>query len=166
MRQRKVIFLDRDGVINKKMAEGDYVKRWDEFQFLPGVTDALKLLAQNDCEIFIITNQRGIALGRLSEDDLGNIHANMQFFLAAHGVKISDIYYCPHDKDACECRKPKPGMLLQAAREHSIDFSEAVLIGDSASDIAAGKAAGCKTLLVDSKKNLLQAVQELFAEKI
>lgn len=150
-----VVFLDRDGVINKKAAEGDYVKSWEEFEFLPGVAGALALLAQNGCDLYIITNQRGIARGLMTEEDLCDIHSRMREELLRHGVAIAGIYYCPHDKNSCDCRKPKPGLFFRASREHGIDLASAFFVGDSQSDVEAGNAAGCKTILVDTDANLI-----------
>lgn len=158
----KVVFLDRDGVINKKMPENDYVKNWDEFEFLPRAIEALKLLQSRGYKIFIITNQRGVARGFMSEADLKNIHKKMLSELQKNKVAINGIYYCPHDTgDNCECRKPKPGLLLTAARDHHIDLTKAVFIGDDAKDAEAGGAAGCKTILVRPGRNLLSVAQSL-----
>lgn len=162
MKQKKVVFLDRDGVINRKL-ESDYIKRWDEFRFVNGAIDACKLLTQKGYEIIVVTNQAGIAKGFMNKADLDDIHANMQEELGRHGVKIKAIYHCPHhEEDNCECRKPQPGMLLQAAKDHNINLAKAVFIGDRETDEQAGKAAGCKTIRIEEGK-LLQAVQSLLA---
>ena len=158
---KKVIFLDRDGVINKKMPPHDYVKKWEEFKFLPGAINALQLLKQNGYEIYIITNQRGISRGLMTEQDLENIHNNMKKELKSNGVELDGIYYCPHDENMCECRKPKPGMFFAAAREHFLDLTKSVLIDDSESDIGAGKAIGCKTILITPNQNLLTIAELL-----
>lgn len=161
LQPKKIIFLDRDGVINKKAPEAEYVKLWDEFEFLPGAIEAMALLAQNNYKIFIISNQAGIARGAMTEQDLKEIHGNMEKELEKHNVKIEKIYYCPHGwDDGCECRKPKPGMLFQAAREYDLDLSKSLFIGDDERDLQAGNAAGCRTLLVDSEFSLLRAVKE------
>lgn len=161
LQPKKVIFLDRDGVINKKTPKAEYVKSWDEFEFLPGSINAMKLLSQHGYKIFIITNQAGIARGAMTEKDLKAIHSNLERELEKENVKTEGIYYCPHGwNDGCECRKPKPGMLLQAAREHDLDLSKALFIGDDERDLQAGNAAGCRTLLVDSELSLLKVVKE------
>ena len=161
LQPKKVIFLDRDGVINKKTPKAEYVKSWDEFEFLPGSIDAMKLLSQHGYKIFIITNQAGIARGAMTEKDLKAIHSNLERELEKENVKTEGIYYCPHGwNDGCECRKPKPGMLLRAAREHDLDLSKALFIGDDERDLQAGNAAGCRTLLVDSELSLLKVVKE------
>ena len=151
----KIIFLDRDGVINK-YREDDYVKSWQEFEFLPGSIEAIKLFKKAGYKIYVVTNQRGVARGLMSEQDLLKIHENMKSEIKSQGGLIDGIYYCIHNyEDNCECRKPKPGMLLQAAHDHGFDITEAVFIGDSESDIQAGTTAGCKTILAGSNNSLL-----------
>lgn len=161
LQPKKVMFLDRDGVINKKAPKAEYVKSWTEFEFLPGAIEAMTLLAQNNYKIFVISNQAGIARGAMTEQDLNKIHGNMEKELEKYNVKIEKIYYCSHGwDDGCECRKPKPGMLFQAAREYDLDLSKSTFIGDDERDLQAGNAAGCKTIFVDSKLSLLKIVQE------
>lgn len=159
---KKVVFLDRDGVINKQMPAHDYVKKWEDFKFLPNVIPALQLFKKHGYDLFLVTNQRGIARGLMAEADLKNIHKRMEKELKEHGVKLSDIYYCPHDKrDDCECRKPKPGMLFAAARKHHLDLTKAFVVGDSKSDVTAGEAAGCKTILIKSDGDLLKVAKSI-----
>lgn len=159
---KKIILLDRDGVINKRPPKADCVKNWDEFEFLPGAIEAIKLLKDRGYIIFIISNQSGIARGLMSKKDLNLIHRKMQQEFTKNNTKIDGIYYCPHGWDeGCSCRKPKPGLLFQASREHLFDLSKTVFIGDDKRDAEAGKAAGCKTFLVNPKKNLLQIVRLL-----
>jgi len=162
LESKKVVFLDRDGVINKKAPKADYVKNWEEFEFLPGVLESIKLLSENNCEIYIITNQAGIARGMMTESDLDDIHSKMVKEIEDHGGKIHGIYYCPHGWDeGCECRKPRPGMFYQAAREHHIDLSKSFFIGDDERDKTAGDAAGIKTILVNPDNNLIGVVKSL-----
>jgi D-glycero-D-manno-heptose 1,7-bisphosphate phosphatase len=162
LNSRKVIFLDRDGVINKKALKADYVKNWEEFEFLPESIEAIRLLAKNGYEIFIITNQAGIARKLMSEEDLNVIHENMKHELSKHNISISGIYHCPHGwDDGCECRKPKPGMFYQAAREHHVNLKKALFIGDDERDLQAGNAAGIKSVLVTSENTLLKVVKNL-----
>ncbi|MBU1092508.1 HAD-IIIA family hydrolase, partial [Patescibacteria group bacterium] len=159
---KKIIFLDRDGVINKQMLPHDYVKQWSEFEFLPGTIEALSLLSEARYKIFIITNQRGISRGLITEEGLVDIHSKMINKFSKQGIVIEGIYCCPHgDDDNCDCRKPKPGLLFRTAREHFIDLSKTIFIGNSESDIKAGEIAGCKTLLVDSNNDLLQVVKSM-----
>lgn len=155
------IFLDRDGVINEKMPEGDYVKNVQEFKFLPGAVGAMKLLGDLGFPLFIVTNQRGIARGVMSENDLNEIHGFMQAELAQNGIGIKGIYFCPHDYGMCDCRKPLPGMLLRAATEHDIDLAASVVVGDDIKDMELAKNAGCKGILVDEKRNLFDVAREL-----
>lgn len=159
---KKIIFLDRDGVINKKMAEGDYVKKLGEFKFLPGVIPALQLLSQNGCTIYVITNQRGVGRGLMSHDDLEAIHRYMGSELEKQGVQLGGVYYCPHDEeDGCECRKPKAGLFFRAARDHHIDLTKTVFIGDSQRDLEAGCNARCRTILLRPRENLLRVARSL-----
>lgn len=147
---RRAVFFDRDGVVNRRRVD-DYVKRWEEFEFLPEIFAILPRVHRADWLAILVTNQRGVARGLMSEAMLGEIHATMQRELERGGAAGFDaIYYCPHDRDTgCDCRKPLPGMLLDAARDHSIDLADSWMIGDSESDIEAGRAAGCRTILID-----------------
>jgi len=154
----KAVFLDRDGVINRKL-ENDYVKSWDEFQFLPGVIEAIKAINEKGSLVIVVTNQRGIAKGLMTVKDLGEIHQRMLKELKKHGARIDDIFYCPHDiSDNCNCRKPKPGMLIQAQRKWDINFAQSYIIGDSNSDIEAGQRVGCRGILTT---DLMKAVELL-----
>ncbi len=158
---KKVVILDRDGVINKKMAVHDYVKCWEEFEFLPHAIEALKVLKNKGYDLYLITNQRGIARGLMTENDLGQIHGRMEEVLARGGVRLSGIYYCPHEKDACECRKPKASLFYRVAKEHLLDLTKVINIGDSPSDLEAGQLAGCKNISMKSNGNLLELVEDL-----
>ena len=145
-------FLDRDGVIIRKAPEGDYVARWEEVEFLPDALESVASLYRAGFKIIIVTNQRGIATGKVQPEDLEHIHHRLRTQLAMHGVAVAGIYVCPHDiPENCDCRKPKPGMLLEAAREHGIDLAGSWMVGDMASDIAAGKSAGCRTAWIVSE---------------
>ncbi|MGB8540697.1 MAG: HAD family hydrolase [Candidatus Acidiferrales bacterium] len=142
----KAVFLDRDGVINRKPPEGDYVTRWEDFHVLPGVAEGVALLNRAGFAVIVVTNQRCIAKGLISVVELENMHQRMTELLAGAGAIIDATFYCPHEiEPVCECRKPAPGMLLNAARLHRIDLSASWMIGDSDIDIEAGKNAGCKT---------------------
>ncbi len=159
---KKIIFIDRDGVINKQMLPHDYVKKWEEFEFLPGVLDALAMLTKAGYEIYVITNQRGISRRLMTEADLKDIHAKMVAEIEKHGGKIAGIYHCPHSNDdGCSCRKPKPGMFFQAAWEHKLNLTKSVFIGDTESDRLAGEAADCPTILMPSDGSLLEVVKSL-----
>lgn len=143
------VFLDRDGVIIKKAPEGAYISHWDRVRFLPGSVKAIGRLHQAGFKVFIVTNQRGLALHKVRLEHLEEIHRRIQAKLADQGVTVSGIYFCPHAKSKkCACRKPQPGMLLQAAADHALDLRRAWLVGDAPSDIEAGKRAGCKTVWI------------------
>lgn len=153
------IFIDRDGVINRNASEHDYIKSWDEFHFYTNAISALKRITEKKIPIFVISNQRGIARGLMSGQDLNNIHENMIKKLINNNAIVSGIYYCPHDKkDLCNCRKPAPGMITQAATENNIDLANSFMIGDSRDDIEAGKRAGCKTVFVLTGRGRSQSI--------
>jgi D-glycero-D-manno-heptose 1,7-bisphosphate phosphatase len=143
------IFLDRDGVIIQKAPDGEYVADWCEVKFLAGSLDAIAEFNRFGYKVMIVTNQRGVATGKIQLTKVKEIHTRLREVIAGHGGKISGIYFCPHDTlEGCTCRKPKPGMLLQAAAEHKLRLSKCWMVGDASTDIAAGKSAGCKTALI------------------
>jgi D-glycero-D-manno-heptose 1,7-bisphosphate phosphatase len=143
------VFLDRDGVLNRKAPEGEYIRCWGDMEFLPGSLEAVARLAQAGFRIFLVTNQRGLALGRVRNEDLEIMHENLAKQLATLGVTLSGVYICPHDvSENCSCRKPRPGLLLAAAKEHKLDLCSCWMIGDSPSDVSAGRAAGCRTVRI------------------
>jgi D-glycero-D-manno-heptose 1,7-bisphosphate phosphatase len=145
----RVVFLDRDGVINRKAPEGQYITTWESMEFLPGVGQAISALKAAGFQIIVISNQRCVAKGLISISELEALHQLMADALRRQGAALDAIYYCPHDyHTTCDCRKPKPGMLLQAAREHDIEMSSSWMIGDTDVDIQAGKTAGCYTIHV------------------
>ncbi|SRR5258708_2365051 len=173
---KKAAFLDRDGVITRKPPEGQYVTRWEELQFLPGVSEAIVLLRGAGYDVFVVTNQRGVAKGLLTQDELESIHQRMCQELADAGAEITKVYYCPHEKQPpCSCRKPAPGMLLAAAQAFDIDLASSWMMGDSDIDVKAGKSAGCKTVRIAprdavenndadlSAQSLLDAVHQILA---
>ncbi len=144
----KAIFLDRDGVINKEV---NYLSKSEDFEFIRGSIKALKILKQLDFLLIIITNQAGIARGYFSEEDLKKIHAKMIHILRTYNIILDDIFYCPHHPDftkTCECRKPKPGMIMKARDKHQIDLSKSYMVGDTLNDIKTGINAKCKAILV------------------
>ena len=145
----RAAFLDRDGVINRKAPEGQYITRWEDFQFLPRVAEAITLLNRAGFSAIVVSNQRCVAKGLLTIAELESIHERMLAQLAASNAPLAGVYYCPHDNhSSCSCRKPAPGMLLQAATEHAIDLADSWMVGDSDIDIQAGKTAGCRTLRI------------------
>jgi D-glycero-D-manno-heptose 1,7-bisphosphate phosphatase len=144
------VFIDRDGVINRKRPEPHYVTSWEEFEFLPGALEGLAALARTDARIIVVTNQRGIARGVYTEETLVDMHARMKAAVEAAGGRIDAIYYCPHE-GGCECRKPATGMFERAAREvPGADLAEAVVIGDNVCDLEAAARLGCPSVLVGS----------------
>jgi D-glycero-D-manno-heptose 1,7-bisphosphate phosphatase len=144
---RRAIFLDRDGVINRKAPEGQYITAWEQMEFLPGVAEALGELKQGGFLLIVVTNQSAISRKKLPVGILESIHQRMVRWLGREGATIDAVYYCPHEPNTdCQCRKPRPKMLLQAAEEHHIDLSRSWMVGDAASDIEAGRAAGCRTV--------------------
>ncbi len=149
MRRKPAIFLDRDGVINTDKV--GYVERWDEFQFCPGALAAIRQLTEAGWEIYVITNQSGIAKGLYSKQRLIDIHWRMLLEVRRAGGQILGVEFCPHaDEDKCMCRKPRPGKLLKAAAKGGIDLERSCLVGDSARDIEAGAAVGCTTFWVQT----------------
>jgi D-glycero-D-manno-heptose 1,7-bisphosphate phosphatase len=145
----KFVFLDRDGVLNRKAAEGEYIARYEEVELLPGAAEAVARVNRSGRKAIVVTNQRGIALGLYTESDLLRIHETLRAQLEAHGAHLDAIYYCPHDHGHCNCRKPGPGLFDQAF----LDFKDAsapisVMIGDSLSDVEAGVRMGMRTVLI------------------
>lgn len=138
--------MDRDGVINRKAPADGYITRWGDFHILPGAAEGIALLNRAGFRTIVITNQRCVAKGLLTIPELEEIHRHMSKTLAESGARIDAVYYCPHDlEDACDCRKPAPGMLLEAARAGGIDLAKSWMIGDSDIDMQAGRSVGCKT---------------------
>jgi D-glycero-D-manno-heptose 1,7-bisphosphate phosphatase len=148
----KAVFLDRDGVINHKAPEKDYIRTWHEIRFIPGAIEAVASLNRAGYKVFVATNQRGVATLRIKMEDLLDIHHRIQQEFASSGAIISQIYYCPHDTFAkCSCRKPQPGMLQRAALEHGLNLRASWMIGDSQTDVRAGESAGCRSILLASR---------------
>jgi D-glycero-D-manno-heptose 1,7-bisphosphate phosphatase len=148
----RYVFLDRDGVLNRKMPEGAYVRDWAQFHWLPGALDAVGRMNRAGLTVILVSNQRGIALGLYTTEELELIHANMQSQLARHGARLDAIYYCPHDQGECHCRKPETGLFEQAwQRFPQANAKNSLVIGDSLSDIEAGHRLGMKTIFIDGE---------------
>ncbi len=141
---RRCVFLDRDGVINVKPPDGDYVRSWSGFRFLPNIADWIRLFNALGFLVIVISNQRGIARGIMGAADVDEIHANMRRELAAIGARIDDIFVCPHEEGACDCRKPQPGLVRQAVAKWNIGLSGSILIGDSSRDRELAAACGLR----------------------
>lgn len=144
------VFLDRDGVLNKKAPEGEYVSQWKDFTVLEGVAEALARLHRAGLRTLVVTNQRGVALGRYSTAAVAALHGQFQMLLAARGAQIDAFYVCPHDHGECTCRKPLPGLFEQAAAEFpDITPDKSVMVGDSRVDMEFGKRLGMRTILIE-----------------
>jgi D-glycero-D-manno-heptose 1,7-bisphosphate phosphatase len=143
------VFLDRDGTVNRKPARGEYVTRPDDVALLPGAAAAIRRLNKAGIGVAIVTNQRGVALGRMTSNDVDAVHARLASLLEADGARVDAIYTCLHEVGACDCRKPQPGLLLRAQRElDGVDFARAAMVGDSAIDVEAGRRVGARTVLI------------------
>jgi len=154
---KKAIFLDRDGVINKK--KSDHVKSVEEFQIFPFAIEAIKKINQLGFLVIIITNQSAINRGLMTHHDLDTIHQELQKSLKKNSGYVDAFYYCPHRSDEnCTCRKPKSGLIKKAIDDFGINIENSWVIGDSEIDMEAGKSINCKTLKVDSTFNLLHAI--------
>jgi len=139
----RTVFLDRDGVLNEKMPEGCYVTRWEEFQILAGVPEAIARLNRAGLRVIVVSNQRGVALGLYALADVEAIHATFLRELQSRGAQVDAFYFCPHDKRSCTCRKPLPGMFEQAVAQFpQIEAASSVMIGDSLSDMEFGRRLG------------------------
>lgn len=159
-------FLDRDGTINVKAPEGDYVTSPDRVALLPGAARAVRALNDAGVPTVVVTNQRGIALGRMSERDLSAVHERLAALLDQEaGAHLDEILHCPHDEGVCDCRKPGTGLLRRAAADMpGLSLESSVMIGDSQSDIEAGRAAGMRTIRLGSDaEDLWDAVQLVLA---
>jgi D-glycero-D-manno-heptose 1,7-bisphosphate phosphatase len=151
----RAVFLDRDGTVN---VERDYLHRSEDFTFIPGAPAAIRLLREAGYRIVVVTNQSGIARGYYDEEALHRIHRHMDELLSREGAAVDAYYHCPHHPDGtvdryraiCDCRKPLPGMLRQAAADLHLDLSVSYIIGDKLADVEAGQAAGCRPILVET----------------
>jgi len=144
----KCVFFDRDGIVNCSPGEG-YVERWEDFRFQAGFVEVLRQVVNLGYAAIVVTNQSGVARGLMTCEALEDIHEHMRQSLCADvGLEFLDVLYCPHLGETCNCRKPRPGMLLEAASRHGIDLQASWMVGDSERDVVAGKEAGCRTVLV------------------
>ncbi|MEN3279571.1 MAG: D-glycero-D-manno-heptose 1,7-bisphosphate phosphatase [Solirubrobacteraceae bacterium] len=142
----RLVLLDRDGTLNRKPAEGDYVTQVDALELLPGAASAVRRLNDAGIPVAVVTNQRGVALGRIVASELERIHAALVEGLGRGGAHLNAIYHCPHNRGQCHCRKPEPGLLLRAGIDFHVPLEEAVMVGDSDSDVEAGRRAGALTV--------------------
>ena len=161
----KVVFIDRDGVINRDSP--DYIKSWDEFEFLPGSLEALTRLTRRGFHLILITNQSVINRGMVPLGVLEDTHRRLKAAVAAAGGRLLDIFFCPHRPDErCVCRKPEPGLIRQACRRYGIDPATATMVGDSAKDILCGQSAGCGRTILVRTGNGVAAERELAAREV
>ena len=150
---RPAVFLDRDGTINEQMG---YINHSCRFQLLPGAAEAIKKLNDMDIPVVVISNQSGLARGYFPEELLGEVHEKMNRLLAEKGAHVDAIYYCPHHpeakeerfREACSCRKPRPGLVLKAAKQLNLDPGRSYVVGDRWSDIKTAANCGAKSVLV------------------
>jgi D-glycero-D-manno-heptose 1,7-bisphosphate phosphatase len=158
------LFLDRDGVVNVYLPD-DYVKNVGEFAFVEGAPEALRDLSKVFGRIVIVTNQRGIARGIMSEDDLTAVHEYMLGTIRSAGGRIDGIFHCPHDRNGgCDCRKPLPGLALQAKRKFpEIDFAKSIMLGDSFSDMELGKSCGMELAYIPGHDGPVRDDAQIFA---
>lgn len=156
------VILDRDGVLNRKPARAHYVRVWEEFEWLPGAKEALRLFAENGYRVIVATNQPGIARGAMTKDDLAIIHERMLAQATDAGGRIDRIYACLHDWDeGCDCRKPRPGMFINAQHDFELDLTRTWVIGDDERDGAAARAVGAPARLVSDSVDLLHHAREI-----
>ena len=147
----RTVFLDRDGVLNEKAPEGEYIWRRQDFRVLEGVPEAIACLNRAGLRVVVATNQRGVALGRYSLADVHALHADFQKRLAERGAHIDAFYVCPHGGGDCNCRKPLPGLFQQAVAEFpEIDAETSVMVGDSRIDIEFARGTGMRAILVEA----------------
>ncbi len=158
------VLIDRDGVLNEKMPKGEYVQSWSDWKWIDGALEALRMYHKAGYRVFLISNQAGIARGVMSENDLEDIHSNMKKEVIDAGGEITGIYFCPHHWDEnCDCRKPKPGMLFQAQKDHHLDLSRIIFIGDDDRDGEAAEAAQMSWKKVGEQKSLLDIARQMIS---
>ena len=160
--KKPALFLDRDGVVN---IEKNYLHKKEDFEFIDGIFDVCRYYEQKGFQLFVVTNQSGIARGYYTEDDFSKLTHWMTEAFASEGIYITKVYHCPHHPEhsgACECRKPKPGMLLQAEHDFGVDFAHSIMIGDSERDIEAAHAVGIKkTYLFTANEKPTKAMKNI-----
>jgi histidinol-phosphate phosphatase family protein len=166
MRREPTVIVDRDGVLNRKPAQAQYVRNWGEWEWCPGSLEALRLLRQAGYRVIIASNQPGIGRGFMTEANLDAVHGRMKREIAEAGGRVDAIYYCPHDWHAgCECRKPKPGLLYQAQRDFHLDLTRTPFIGDDERDAATAAAAGSPFHRVTDVRSFLDITLQLLERR-
>jgi histidinol-phosphate phosphatase family protein len=160
----RAAFLDRDGVLNRRAPAGDYVKSVAEFEWLAGAREGVRRLNHEGWLVLVVTNQRGIARGLMSAEDVAAIHAHAQSGLREVGARVDGFYVCPHgDEDRCACRKPQPGLIERAAAEWNVDLAASFLIGDDDRDLDAAHRAGVRALKMPTDGDLRKAIAQALA---
>jgi D-glycero-D-manno-heptose 1,7-bisphosphate phosphatase len=173
----RTVFLDRDGTINESPPEGEYLTSADDVRLIPGAAEAVRILNDHPAKVVVVTNQRGIALGKMTEADLSAVNERIESELARSGAQLDGIFHCPHHTGTCDCRKPGTGMFEQAAREiEGVEIDGGAMVGDSAIDIEAGRRLGLTTVRLGASspldptpdhetQTLLEAVRWLTARR-
>lgn len=172
----RTVFLDRDGTINESPPEGEYLSSADDVRLIPGAAEAIRILNEHPAKVVVVTNQRGVALGKMSEADLSAVNERIASELARSGARLDGVFHCPHHAGTCECRKPGAGMFERAAREVAgVGIEGGAMVGDSAIDIEAGRRLGLATVRLGASdpgdpapdhevSTLLEAVRWLTAQ--
>lgn len=167
----RVVFLDRDGVINKRALPHSYITKWDDFVLIDGVQEAIKQLNENNYIVYLVTNQRCVARGLATNEDIEALHEKMVKILMENGARIDKIFCCTHDEGQCNCRKPQIGLFLQAEKLTDVDKKKSWMIGDEMKDIDAGRNYGIRTIGIELQKgeadyyckSLYEAVQKIIS---
>jgi D-glycero-D-manno-heptose 1,7-bisphosphate phosphatase len=145
----EAVLLDRDGTINRKAPEGEYITRPEQLELLPGAAEAVRILNRLGVPVAVVTNQRGIALGRMTECDLEAVHVRLRELLSSSGARLDVIFHCPHDKGMCRCRKPASGLLERACNHLALkDLRGSTVVGDSWTDVEAARSVGAHSVLL------------------
>jgi len=152
------VFLDRDGTLIEDVG---YAGHPEQVRLLDGAVEALRSLQSEGYLLVVVSNQSGVGRGLITSEQAENVHGRVASLLAENGIQVAACYYCPHSpEENCNCRKPAPGLIVRAARDLNVDLSKSVLVGDKPTDISAGKAAGCRTVLLGRRdESVLQALE-------
>jgi len=163
LKPKKIILIDRDGVINHKANRGEYINKWGGFKFIEDTVEAMKYLSQKGFEFIVLTNQAGIARGIIKDEDINFIHEKMKNYLYQLDINILDVYVCPHHwDDNCFCRKPNPGMFFEASKDYKFRLDQTLFIGDDPRDCQAAEKAGSKSIFIGNTLELSHlSIEEL-----
>lgn len=161
---RPAVFLDRDGTLNRLPPAGEYVSDPDALELLDGAAEAVGLLTGAGFAVVVVSNQRGIALGQMDQAQLDRVDARLRALLHEGGARLDASFYCPHGEASCSCRKPEPGLLVRAAADLGLALERSWMVGDSSTDVEAGRRAGCRTVQIEPRNGaLLVAAREILA---